>query len=94
MLRTTSINSMTLATSTVFSKMPSRFKAVPTIAYWLAVAGMTLGPLLVIWAAMVSRNPDPGWWVLTGIVLTVAGFGLMVLRGSGERDPDDNGAQV
>ena len=62
--------------------------------YWLAVAGMTLGPLTVIWAAMVSRNPDPGWWVLTGIVLTVAGFGLMVLRGSGERDPDDNGAQV
>ena len=73
---------------------PPNLPPVHDATYWLAVAGMTLGPLLVIWAAMVSRNPDPGWWVLTGIVLTVAGFGLMVLRGSGERDPDDNGAQV
>ena len=62
--------------------------------YWLSVAGMTLGPLLILWAAVLSRDPDPGWWVLAGTVLTVAGFGLMVLRGSGERDPDDNGAQV
>lgn len=62
--------------------------------YWLAVAGMTLGPLLIVWAAVLSHDPDPGWWVLGGILLTVAGFGLMVLRGSGERDPDDNGAQV
>ncbi len=62
--------------------------------YWLAVAGLTLGPVLIMWAAVFSNNPDPGWWVLFGIALTVAGFGLMVLRGSGERDPDDNGARL
>lgn len=62
--------------------------------YWLAVAGLTLGPLLVVWAAVLSGDPDPGWWVLIGILATIAGFGLVVLRGSGERDPDDDGARV
>jgi len=62
--------------------------------YWLAVLGICLGPLLIVWAAVLSRNPDPGWWVLLGIALTVAGFGLMVVRGSGDRDPNDNGARV
>ena len=62
--------------------------------YWLALAGLTIGPLVVVWAAAFSGNPDPGWWVLLGIAATVVGFGLLVLRGSGERDPDDDGAQV
>ena len=62
--------------------------------YWLALAGLILGPLLVIWAAVLSHNPDPGWWVLLGVAATIVGFGLLVLRGSGERDPDDDGARV
>ncbi|HRW17861.1 MAG TPA: hypothetical protein P5181_03345 [Dermatophilaceae bacterium] len=62
--------------------------------YWISVAGIVLGPLIVVWAVMFSGNPDPGWWVLTGIAATAVGFGLLVLRGSGERDPDDDGAQV
>ncbi len=61
--------------------------------YWLAVFGVVAGPLLVLWAVVLSGNPDPGWWVLSGVSLTVAGFGLMILRGSGDRDPDD-GARV
>ena len=62
--------------------------------YWLALAGLVLGPLIVVWAAVISGDPDPGWWVLLGIVATIGGFGLMVMRGSGERDPDDDGAVV
>lgn len=62
--------------------------------YWLALLGLTAGPLLVLWATVFSHNPDPGWWVLLGCVATAVGFGLLVLRGSGERDPDDDGARV
>ena len=62
--------------------------------YWLAVLGICLGPLVIVWAAVLSHNPDPGWWVLFGLAVTVAGFALMVLRGPGDRDPDDNGARV
>lgn len=62
--------------------------------YWLALVGLTLGPVLVFWAAALSGNPDPGWWVVLGVVATVGGFGLLVMRGSGERDPDDDGAVV
>ncbi len=77
-----------------FEPPPPALPPAHDATYWLAVAGLTLGPLIVIWAAVLSGNPDPGWWVLCGLVLTMAGFGLMVLRGSGERDPDDNGARV
>jgi hypothetical protein len=49
---------------------------------------------VVLWAAFFSGDPDPGWWIVTGIVMLVVGFGLMLARGSGERDPDDNGARV
>ena len=56
--------------------------------------GICLGPLVIVWAAVLSHNPDPGWWVLFGLAVTVAGFALMVLRGPGDRDPDDNGARV
>jgi hypothetical protein len=62
--------------------------------YWLALAGLVFGPLIVVWAAVISGNPDPGWWVLIGILATIGGFGLMVMRGSGERDPHDDGAIV
>ncbi len=62
--------------------------------YWLALAGLTLGPLLVVWAAVFSGHPDPGWWVVAGIVATIGGFALLVIRGSTDKDPDDDGAVV
>lgn len=62
--------------------------------YWAAVAGLVLGPLVVLWAAFLSGNPDPGWWIVTGITLTVLGFGLLLLRGSTDGDPEDDGARV
>lgn len=62
--------------------------------YWLSVVGLAGGPLLAIWAAVLSGNPDPGWLIVIGVLMTFAGFGLLVMRGSTERDPDDNGARV
>jgi hypothetical protein len=62
--------------------------------YWLAVLGLVAGPLLVLWAVVLSGDPDPGWLILAGLLLTVGGFGLLVMRGSGERDPGDDGSRV
>jgi hypothetical protein len=62
--------------------------------FWLAIVGVVGGPLIILWATLLSGNPDPGWWVVVGIAATVVGFGLIVLRGSTERDPDDDGARV
>lgn len=62
--------------------------------YWLSVLGMVGGPLVAIWAAVFSGNPDPGWMVVVGVLMTFAGFGLLVMRGSMDRDPGDDGARV
>ena len=62
--------------------------------YWLAVVGMVAGPLLVLWAVVFSGNPDPGWLIVAGLLLLGFGFGLLVMRGSGERDPDDDGSRL
>ncbi len=62
--------------------------------YWLSVVGLAGGPVLAIWAAVLSGNPDPGWLVVLGVLVTFAGFGLLVMRGSIERDPGDTGARV
>ncbi|MGV1009616.1 MAG: hypothetical protein ACOYBY_13540 [Dermatophilaceae bacterium] len=62
--------------------------------YWLAAVGMAAGPLLVLWAVVFSGDPDPGWMVVAGLVLLAFGFGLLVMRGSGERDPDDDGSRL
>lgn len=62
--------------------------------YWLAVVGMVAGPLLVLWAVVFSGNPDPGWMIVAGLLLLGFGFGLLVMRGSGDRDPDDDGSRI
>jgi hypothetical protein len=62
--------------------------------YWLAVVGLVAGPLLVLWAVVLSGDPDPGWLIVAGLLLTIGGFGLLIMRGSGERDPDDDGSRV
>lgn len=62
--------------------------------YWLAVVGMVAGPLLVLWAVVFSGNPDPGWLIVAGLLLLGFGFGLLIMRGSGERDPDDDGSRL
>lgn len=63
--------------------------------YWGAVVGLVLGPLVVIWTVFAEPFYAT-WWLLGGIALFVAGFGLLVLRGPLHRDPedDDTGARV
>ena len=55
---------------------------------------MVAGPLLVLWAVVFSGNADPGWMIVAGLLLLGFGFGLLVMRGSGDRDPDDDGSRI
>lgn len=63
--------------------------------YWGAVAGLVIGPLLVLYVA-IARPFYATWWLLGGIGLFVTGFVLLVLRAPVRRDPDDTdtGARV
>lgn len=63
--------------------------------FWGIIAGLTAGPLLLLWLVIV--RPDvPRWWTWLGIVLSVGGFVLLVLRQPRSRDEDDpdDGARV
>lgn len=62
--------------------------------FWGIVAGLTIGPLLVVLSAVVPVLDQP--WTLIGVLLSFAGFVLLVLRQPRRRGPDDgtHGAQV
>ena len=56
--------------------------------YWGAVAGLVLGPVLVLYVAF-ARPFYATWWLLAGLGLFVGGFLLLVLRGPARREEDD-----
>lgn len=62
--------------------------------FWAIVVGLVLGPVLVVLSAIVPLL-DP-LWASVGLVLTVAGFVLLVLRQPRRRHPydGDDGARV
>lgn len=59
--------------------------------FWAIVVGLVLGPVLVVLSAVVPVLRPP--WGTVGVVLTVLGFILLVLRLPRQRD-DDWGAKV
>ena len=61
--------------------------------YWAIVVGLAGGPLLLLWVLLFDREGS-GWWIVTGLAMTVVGFVLLVLRGGTERDPFDDGTRV
>lgn len=60
--------------------------------FWAILVGLTLGPLLLLLSTVVPLLDGPVWGVL-GLVLSVGGFVLLVLRSPGGGD-DDWGARV
>lgn len=64
--------------------------------FWGIVAGLVLGPLLLLWVVFVGGGAYESWWLFLSVVLTLVGFGLLVLRQPSRRDPedDDNGARL
>jgi len=64
------------------------------IHFWAIVVGLAAGPLLVFLSAVLRILPGMPWGLL-GVVMTVAGFVLLVLRSPRRRSGDDGtGARV
>ncbi|MGL4175234.1 MAG: hypothetical protein ACRCSN_04080 [Dermatophilaceae bacterium] len=63
--------------------------------FWGAVVGLVLGPALLVYVAMV-RPFHSARWFAAAVVLTLVGFGLLLLRQPRDRDPTDpdDGARV
>lgn len=61
--------------------------------YWATVCSLAGGPLLLLYLLIFDRDGS-GWWVVTGVALTVVGFVMLVLRGGTKRDPFDDGTRV
>ncbi len=62
--------------------------------FWGIVAGLTIGPLLILLSALFSAIDTIPWGAL-GMIGTIAGFVLLVLRSPKHRSGDDgSGARV
>jgi hypothetical protein len=63
--------------------------------FWGAVIGLVGGPLLLLYVAL-ARPFHSERWFAAGVVLSLVGFGLLVLRQPRHRDPTDgdDGARV
>ncbi len=63
--------------------------------FWGAVIGLVGGPLLLLYVAL-ARPFHSERWFAAGVVLSLVGFALLVLRQPRHRDPsdDDDGARV
>ncbi len=76
---------------------PGEVKLPPSedLHYWGAVIGLVVGPVIILWVTF--GNPFyRTWWLVSGLLLVVGGFLLLVLRMPAHRDPsdDDDGARV
>ncbi len=61
--------------------------------FWGAVVGLVAGPLCLLYVALARPFHSTRWFV-AGLVLSLAGFALLVLRQPRHRDDSDDGARV
>ncbi len=63
--------------------------------FWGAVIGLVAGPLMLLWVVFARPSHSTRWFVVS-IVVSLIGFGLLILRQPNHRDPTsgDNGARV
>jgi hypothetical protein len=63
------------------------------LQFWAIIAGMTGGPLLLLYLVFFNRNAS-NYWILVAIAMSVGGFALLVSRMPGQSDDDDDGARL
>jgi hypothetical protein len=63
------------------------------LQFWAIIAGMTGGPLLLLYLVFFNRNAG-SYWILVAIAMSVGGFAMLVSRMPGRRDDDDDGARL
>jgi hypothetical protein len=63
------------------------------LQFWAIIAGMTCGPLLLLYLVFFNRDAS-SYWILIAIGLSVGGFAMLVSRMPGRDDDDDDGARL
>jgi hypothetical protein len=63
------------------------------LQFWAIIAGMTGGPLLLLYLVFFNRNAS-SYWIAIAIAMSVGGFAMLVSRMPGRRDDDDDGARL
>ena len=63
------------------------------LQFWAIIAGMTGGPLLLVYLVFFNRNAS-SYWILFAIAMSVGGFWLLVSRMPGQHNDDDDGARL
>lgn len=63
--------------------------------FWGAVIGLVAGPLMLLWVVFARPSHSLRWFLIS-VLVSLVGFGLLVLRQPKHRDPTsgDNGARV
>jgi hypothetical protein len=61
--------------------------------FWLMVVALVGGPLLFLYLLLFNRDGN-GWWMLFALLVSIAGFVLLVLRQPLERDEGDDGIRL
>jgi len=63
--------------------------------FWGAVIGLVAGPLMLLWVVFARPSHTTRWFVVS-VIVSLIGFGLLVLRQPKHRDPTsgDDGARV
>jgi hypothetical protein len=63
------------------------------LQFWAIIAGMTCGPLLLLYLVLFNRSAS-SYWILIAIGMSVGGFAMLVSRMPGTSDEDDDGARL
>ena len=63
------------------------------LQFWAIIAGMTCGPLLLLYLVFFNRYAS-SCWILIAIGMSVGGFAMLVSRMPGHHDDDDDGARL
>ena len=63
--------------------------------FWGAVIGLVAGPLMLLWVVFARPFHSTRWFIVA-VVVSLVGFGLLILRQPRHRDPTsgDDGARV
>src|SRR6476661_3786829 len=61
--------------------------------FWLMIISLVAGPLLFLYLLLFNRDGN-GWWMVFALLVSIAGFVLLVLRQPLDRDDDDDGIRL
>lgn len=63
--------------------------------FWGAVIGLVAGPLMLLWVVFARPSHSTRWFAVS-VIVSLVGFGLLILRQPKHRDPTsgDDGARV